>query len=690
MLIKSGQNKKDSFGIHTDISKALKKLIENSTLERHSYTIGLVGPWGCGKSFIIDNLKAYLNKEKCHFVYINTWKYSKAPLLRTVLWELCDQIKDKGIPTTEELEKSFYTNEEKQIESFHIVYWLILGLWALLSIIAVLFYEPMNKALNLLPPLFLVGISLFYEKILPKFIFREDKYIHKSMFSIEQFEKKFDQIINTLKDKKLVIIFDDIDRCNSEDSYQILSDIKTYLEKHNCVYIIPFDEAPLKEHFKFKFYPNAQLSTSELYSGLVCKPDGPTYIDFYHEFIDKLFDSYIRIPDLKEHDRDRFIEESLKKLNIQTPCTDDIYKIKQILFFAYKGLTPRQIERFINDFAMYYYLAQEIDGKKHYLLSNISFFTLMMAIKQRWPEAQNTFLSHPGILKDFYNGQENLSLEESLQYFLSNVKECIDPQKALPPFVYLRESENELTIRQDYLFSGKPVPLPITNEKQTIISNCLKNLRLENNLYAWYCLNQLIYAYDNLNKNIQEETLKLIPRFLYQLDTPEAIDLNILAQEEYLRIFSNEKFIKIKENHIFLDKYKEVFKDELKIYEYNSSNIEYDYEKEISTNQKIENIDAVLFVALYMSKYEHQELFKTTQSDVFQRAAEVLRVKATTLKFNRDWFDTLVANKKKGFKNQQIPKYIQSFYDKYNDLSKDEHLNIVQEILDIELNQNYT
>ena len=50
--------------------------------------------------------------------------------------------------------------------------------------------------------------------------------------------------------KRVVIVIDNIDRCNSEQAYNLLTDIKTFLcdEPFNIVFVIPVDDEALRKH----------------------------------------------------------------------------------------------------------------------------------------------------------------------------------------------------------------------------------------------------------------------------------------------------------------------------------------------------------------------------------------------------------------------------------------------------------
>ena len=57
-LSDSSKITKDAFGVHSEIANTLFNVIENHEIPKESFTIGLFGNWGAGKSFIINKLKS--------------------------------------------------------------------------------------------------------------------------------------------------------------------------------------------------------------------------------------------------------------------------------------------------------------------------------------------------------------------------------------------------------------------------------------------------------------------------------------------------------------------------------------------------------------------------------------------------------------------------------------------------------
>lgn len=55
---------------------------------------------------------------------------------------------------------------------------------------------------------------------------------------------------NTDRQKQIIIVIDNVDRCNNEQAYNLLTDIKTFLsnEPYNIIFIIPVDDEALRKH----------------------------------------------------------------------------------------------------------------------------------------------------------------------------------------------------------------------------------------------------------------------------------------------------------------------------------------------------------------------------------------------------------------------------------------------------------
>ena len=244
-----------------------------------AYTIGLYGTWGSGKSTVIQTAKEKLEKNKSSrikMVVYDAWKYSGDSFRRMFLLHLQNELE---LSTTPEMER-FYTATTEEITpklEFRRRGAIYLGCLIVLTILALILafvLEPIEtkvwvpiifSSLTLYAVVF--GGNLFYELKIS-----QTKNI---LFAPEQFEECFRQMmVKSLKKKnwyrrlwrhsqeyfrdticpedldKLVIVIDNLDRCETGVVYSMLTDIKTFLgtEKYNVVFVIPVDHEALKKH----------------------------------------------------------------------------------------------------------------------------------------------------------------------------------------------------------------------------------------------------------------------------------------------------------------------------------------------------------------------------------------------------------------------------------------------------------
>ena len=90
----NNHNAKDSFGIHTKIAETITDIAKNETLLKSSFNLGLFGSWGSGKSYIVDKIISNLKEDYITF-YVDVWKYVGHPLMRSILFDIDSQLKEK-------------------------------------------------------------------------------------------------------------------------------------------------------------------------------------------------------------------------------------------------------------------------------------------------------------------------------------------------------------------------------------------------------------------------------------------------------------------------------------------------------------------------------------------------------------------------------------------------------------------
>lgn len=560
---------KDSFGIHTKIANTIVDIANNESLNKCSFNLGLFGSWGSGKSYIINNIVNELKNNYAVF-YIDVWKYVGHPLMRSILFDINQQLKDIKLGIYDDgyindkgnsLEKLLYTDtdfvEEIDLKWNEIsnklkpiIEKLLLVAIIILVCSTICYFWGNDWLKSLSIPVFsglgfisapLILIKLFENQIkdFTKTLFCNKKiktYTYKPSFSPEQFEKIFSDIVTNIssKGKKVLIIFDNLDRCEPQYAYETLSAIKTFMDKENCLYIIPCDDIAIKKYISSNY--NITTKKDDDFSQIVGE-----------EFFDKLFNAYIRIPQLQEIDRDVFIEEQLKHLSIFPDIENNINEIKQVLFYGYKGSTPRQIKRFINDFSLNYMLANNIDPERKFLLNNLTLFAVMVVIKQKWSGVEELLIKDPDLFSSNIDNKE-------YSLFVKRIKNLL-PNKlpSIMPFIYLKETIDAKSVSNE-LKDGSSID-NITDNVVNRIKTEIQQM-IENNEIS-YLQNAALVIFNTLGKNeLTDKNRDQLIRILGDILSSETINFvdfleNISKELEYFISYipqmRDKQGIKIKE-----------------------------------------------------------------------------------------------------------------------------------------------
>ena len=362
-----------------------------------AYTIGLYGTWGSGKSTIIRTAKEKLEKDansRIKMVVYDAWKYSGDSFRRMFLLHLQNELE---LNPTPEMER-FYTATTEEIKpnikirKIGIIYCAIAAILAMTAILlAILLDSPEAKLWVTLCfsiiTLFAVSLggNLFYELKVS-----QTKNI---LFAPEQFEDCFRQMMHkVLKEKswykriwrwikeffnevkvpteldKLVIVIDNLDRCESGVVYSMLTDIKTFLggEKYDVVFVIPVDHEALKKHL-FAKQENHALDAEE--------------------FLRKFFNVVIRIKKHRSDDMSHYIHA----LNRDQQLGFDPNTLALVVK-AYAE-NPRRILQMLNNLTVEQSLYDEKFAKE-----NETLIAACMVLREYYPKMAEVILKNDTIL----------------------------------------------------------------------------------------------------------------------------------------------------------------------------------------------------------------------------------------------------------------------------------------------------
>lgn len=407
-------NKEDSLNSKC-YAETLKEVFDNSPKD-NSFTVGLFGEWGSGKSSIVETVKSELeesDKENVKFIVYDSWKYANDSFRRMFLLRVQESL---GFKRTE-LMNSFYLNESEDVEIKHkistgklisIILILIAGL-VVVNIIPI-DYANMKLSLSIIISFLGLFATIFF-KVFDEFKVNMQK---PHLFAPEQFEECFKEMVNkslksySPKEKfikwvqgenhetdldKLIIVIDNIDRCNKELAYEMLTDTKSFLGySGNLIFLIPVDDEALKQH---------------ILNSKACNKEA-------EEFLRKFFNVTIRIKPLKTIELFEFANSLNQKNSLDfNPDTVDIVSKEY-------ASNPRRIIQFFNNLQTELH-NQEVNFGKDFISKNESLICKILIIREEWPEYYKLLCKQPHLFNESSKEKsEIIELNPDLDTFLSN------------------------------------------------------------------------------------------------------------------------------------------------------------------------------------------------------------------------------------------------------------------------------
>lgn len=380
--------------------------------DEQAYTIGLYGKWGSGKSTIIRTAKDILEKETkkdIKVVVYDAWKYSGDSFRRMFLLHLREELKVKPSPDMERFYKA--TTEEMKpevaIRKRGVFFISLASILSLIAIALVFWLEPTDAKLwvalifSIISVISIsIGGNLFYELKVSQ--------TKKILFAPEQFEACFMQMMEIVLKKKgwfkqmthvtekffdgnwkspnldkLVIVIDNLDRCDTDVVYSMLTDIKTFLggEKYDVVFVVPVDHDALKKH----------LFAKREYNPLDAE-----------EFLRKFFNVVIR---MKEHRHDDLLHY-IHELNRDQELG---FKPDTLSLVAKEyAENPRRIVQMLNNLTIEQSQYDENFAREHETL-----IAICVILKEHYPYAVTKIIDNPRVLKDegIYNGTNDVLIQ---------------------------------------------------------------------------------------------------------------------------------------------------------------------------------------------------------------------------------------------------------------------------------------
>ncbi|MCB9719734.1 MAG: hypothetical protein H6756_02575 [Candidatus Omnitrophica bacterium] len=434
-----------AFG-HASIARNLATIVRDCP---KPFTIGFFGKWGTGKTTVLESLYAELKDDAVLIVPVDAWKYEGDSLRRQFLITLDEKL-NLGHDYARTLNQSLSENDptkgkfkfDKEMFCNHIAV-LIAVLTAIAGVLKIIANNPSIPILSgwtvSFDLIFNLGLAGYLIQLAVGFFQRVSVTITEPRTdSAEGFERRFrTEVLDNqkVKGKDLLIVIDNLDRCQDDKAVEMLSTIKTFLtddrNPNKCVFLVACDDDAIKAHIK------------EVYS------KNPAYDA--DEFLRKFFNTSVRIPPFIETELQSYTEKLLKATGVEALQNDDV---SYVITTAFRE-NPRQIKQFINTLLSTYLLAEDREEigeikQKGLITGNSAVLAKMLVLQHKYAEAYRVMLEENKNFEEVRqasitvenNKEENIS--EGFKDFMGATRAI--RIKNIRPFLYLKQSEEERNI----------------------------------------------------------------------------------------------------------------------------------------------------------------------------------------------------------------------------------------------------
>jgi KAP family P-loop domain len=471
----------DAFGVHTAYAKHLARIARSCPTP---FTVGLYSGWGTGKTSIVRLLQELVEADsgnQIQVIYLDVWKYASDPLKRWILLETERQLTDPGLlreyryqdrslQSHLEFDEELHDEDRLRIDVPNLRY---IGTVTAALIAASLLsshYVPERwraaAAIRWLLTVAAGGTVVAFAlqatfkaigESLSKLLFRRTiRHVTvKPAFSSEKFGMIFRDMagkaIQSQEGGRLLFVFDNLDRCPAHVAVDAIGVVKTFLDVPGCVYLVPCDEQAILAHIRQTYIADVQ--------------NGDTPETYASQFLAKFFQMTLRLPPAADFAVEDYLDRELRESKMEDLTAD----ARDVLLLAYRGDTPRQVKRVLNDLIAYRGLAEEVEARglveAGALTSDLGHLTKMAVLSAKWPSFMSRLAEDPVVWTDVMQkvrdriGVSQDNVPGDLEQFLWNTR-LVSPDADIRPWLYLSrnatEKDSKLTRRvEEVLQNGR-------------------------------------------------------------------------------------------------------------------------------------------------------------------------------------------------------------------------------------------
>ncbi len=333
---------------HQSLAEQIAELIKEGNTENH--LIGLDGPWGSGKSNVVKIIASNL-KDTHHCFTFDAWGHQEDLQRRAFLEELTEDLCNNEILPKETWGKKLKDLLAKRKET--ITQTIPKLSFALIATLLIAIMTQITKSIgdsaeNHLVKIIITAIPAFVGLVIwicgsvktghilglaEMYVMykgdnekEEHVTISESEPSVREFQSWMRQLSNALNGKKLIVVFDNMDRLPPDKVRELWASIHTFFAEQTLdgIWIlIPFDRSHVIEVFE-----NEE--------------------DTANQYLEKSFSVVFRVASPVLTDWQKFFE---LKYHEAFECSEeeDLHTIRRTLDLLQRNITPRNIIAFINE-----------------------------------------------------------------------------------------------------------------------------------------------------------------------------------------------------------------------------------------------------------------------------------------------------------------------------------------------------
>jgi hypothetical protein len=393
------------------------------------FTLGLLGPWGSGKSTILRAVGEAVQDDVTAYATFDVWKYEGDPLRRQFVIAIAQQLR-----SAKQLRRRFKL--KRHLERFDAdiasprsrwqIDWrrglralpigaLVAGALYLTATELPSFGVDEQETTRAVIAILAGGIVTVIAAVGGLFGVRSDQVTRRRLEDADGFASSFTELIGSgLKAPQLIVGIDNLDRCAPERVSELLATIKTFLEParqdKRLVFVIAADDAALRRHLLAQELTRSPGSGRDEDS----RADPEAARAAVDEYLRKYFNGVIRLERPMAHHLDQFVDEQVASALRGGLLDRDTATAIASMLTRFLGGNPRRIKQFVNVLLLRLAVLHGSGPRGEACARDPIAVAELLLLQERWPDRMEQLMRHPRAFRDdwFPEAIEDSELDE--------------------------------------------------------------------------------------------------------------------------------------------------------------------------------------------------------------------------------------------------------------------------------------